>query len=205
MHAETNWIENTKAVGYWDDADEHEYQRWILNVMADARSCVTDDASLCFNHKCRWRKKVLLHPIDIVRTFYPWWTLRQEIIWRRAGSTTLNAKLFAPNDERIYWCVAGKEWIWNQDGASFLSVWDIPQDRVAGGHPCPFPPELAKRCVLALSRQDDIVLDPFAGSCTTLMAAKLSGRRAIGIEINEDYCKIAAERLRQGVLAFEDS
>ena len=47
------------------------------------------------------------------------------------------------------------------------------------------------------SAPGDIILDPFAGSGTTLVAAKQLGRKYIGIEINSDYCRIAEDRLRQ--------
>ena len=66
-------------------------------------------------------------------------------------------------------------------------------------HPTQKPVALMQWC-LGLAPDAKTILDPFAGSGTTLLAAKLEGRRAVGIEISEDYCRIAVERLRQGVL-----
>lgn len=69
------------------------------------------------------------------------------------------------------------------------------------GHPCPKPIGLWKWLLKRISISDrDVVLDPFMGSGTTLRAAKDLGRRAIGIEICEKYCEIAAKRLAQKVL-----
>jgi DNA modification methylase len=70
-------------------------------------------------------------------------------------------------------------------------------------HPCAKPIGFWKKLLLRGSvRESDIVLDPFMGSGTTLRAAKDLGRRAIGIEIEEKYCEIAAKRLSQKVLDF---
>jgi site-specific DNA-methyltransferase (adenine-specific) len=62
-------------------------------------------------------------------------------------------------------------------------------------HPAPFPVELPRRCIRLFSYRDDLVLDPFLGSGTTLAACRELGRRGIGFEIDPGYCKSAAERL----------
>lgn len=73
-------------------------------------------------------------------------------------------------------------------------------DGRAQGHPWPKPLDLFKKLVGHWSNEGQTVLDPFMGSGTTLRAAKDLGRKAIGIEIEERYCEIAANRLRQEVL-----
>lgn len=67
-------------------------------------------------------------------------------------------------------------------------------------HPCPKPLEWMQWAVVRASLAHETILDPFMGSGTTLRAAKDLGRRAIGIEIEERYCEIAAKRLGQEVL-----
>lgn len=70
-------------------------------------------------------------------------------------------------------------------------------------HPNEKPIELMKRLVLLHSQPGSLLLDPFAGSGTTLRAASDTGRRAVGIEADEAYCEIAAKRLSQQAFDFE--
>ena len=70
-------------------------------------------------------------------------------------------------------------------------------------HPTQKPLALMRWCLTHVPDAQTI-LDPFMGSGTTLVAAKLEGRKAVGIEINEKYCEIAVNRLRQRVLNFDE-
>jgi site-specific DNA-methyltransferase (adenine-specific) len=73
------------------------------------------------------------------------------------------------------------------------------------GHPCPRKIGHATFIAQLWSAPGETILDPFMGIGTTLRAAKDLGRRAIGIEIEERYCEIAATRLAQGVLNFKEA
>jgi site-specific DNA-methyltransferase (adenine-specific) len=82
------------------------------------------------------------------------------------------------------------------------TVWNLrPEHR--NGHPAPFPVELARRAIRLSSWPGEVVLDPFAGSGTTLLAARQLGRRAIGVEASERYCELAVSRLAQTAFDFE--
>lgn len=76
-------------------------------------------------------------------------------------------------------------------------VWVFPgqSKKGAGGHPAPFPVELPRRCIKLFSFVGDTVLDPFMGSGSTLIAASQNNRKGIGVEIDQDYCDIAINRL----------
>jgi DNA modification methylase len=80
------------------------------------------------------------------------------------------------------------------------NVWEIPTHVGDVGHPAPFPHALASDHIQSWSNPGDVVLDPFAGSGTTLKAAKELGRRFVGIEINAEYVEICQRRIAQEVL-----
>lgn len=85
---------------------------------------------------------------------------------------------------------------WNGGGRH--GVWHA--DAIHGEHPTQKPERLLLALVSDFTDPGEMILDPFAGLGTTLVAAKRLGRKAIGIEREEKYCELAASRLSQGVL-----
>lgn len=91
--------------------------------------------------------------------------------------------------------------------ASRFNIWDVKagwgqsaEEKIAFNHPAIFPEGLARDHILSWSNEGDIVLDPFCGSGTTMKMARKTGRRGIGIEINQEYCEIQVKRLEQRIL-----
>ena len=77
----------------------------------------------------------------------------------------------------------------------FQQIWNITGASTKH-HPAPFPLELAMRLVRMFSFTEDTVLDPFCGSGTTMVAALRAGRNSIGIDIDPEYCRMAARYLK---------
>lgn len=87
--------------------------------------------------------------------------------------------------------------------AWFRSIWtDLPGASTQRGHPAPFPVSLAERLIRMFSFAGDTVLDPFAGSGTTLHAAARAGRHSLGGEVEAQYVTLAAANLSRALAAL---
>jgi modification methylase len=128
------------------------------------------------------------------------WLVRQEIVWDRMIAANIRGWRFWQVDERIYWLYKPKNN--NNIGDELLSkhalltsIWRFPPER-KNPHPAPFPLALPARIIHALLNDaDGVVIDPYSGSGTSLVAAKLLGKDYIGIDISEDYIIHAHHRL----------
>lgn len=96
-------------------------------------------------------------------------------------------------------CLTAKEWIKCQ-----LGVWEFNYEkrdiRDKSKHPATFPISLARRCIELFSHESELVVDPFLGSGTTLLAARDANRNAVGFDINPSYIALTQERLSQETL-----
>ena len=86
------------------------------------------------------------------------------------------------------------------EGRNKRSVWEIATQPFKEAHFATFPEALVKPCILAGSPPDGTVLDPFGGSGTVGVVARKAGRRAVLIELNEDYCAMMRDRMGQTVM-----
>lgn len=86
-----------------------------------------------------------------------------------------------------------------------MNIWRVNSTSLESersNHTAPFPESLARDHILSWSNEGDVVLDPFAGSGTTLKMSRAMGRHFVGIEVNPDYVEICRKRLAQKVLEF---
>lgn len=119
------------------------------------------------------------------------------LVWDKRDASTVNS-------------MADCELIWSNCGGParlFHHLWNgfarASEKDIARVHPTQKPVALMVWLLEQFSRPGDVILDPYMGSGTTLVAAKMLGRKAIGVEIEERYCEIAVRRLQQQVMTFD--
>ena len=136
-----------------------------------------------------------------------WW-LRSEIIWSKPNAHPESVRDRPTKaHETVFLLSKNKDYYYNVDavrgpnGRRLRTTWEIPTEprkRYNGAlddHPAIMPATLAQRCVEITSRRGDIVLDPYAGSGTTLLAAKYLGRRWVGIELKPAFVDLITRRV----------
>jgi modification methylase len=186
------------ANGYEGDIDampHEEYSAWQTQVLSLCWASLSDTGAIFYNHKPRPMNGVLKLPID----YGVGLPLRQIIIWDRDTGMNFSSHHFLPKHEWIVvWAKSGWR-LPDQKVSGIGDVWHISPE-TKGDHPAPFPIKLPSTAITAV--EPKLVLDPFAGSGTTLRAAKNLGVRCIGIEQSERYCELIVARLGQEVLAL---
>ena len=136
-----------------------------------------------------------------------WW-LRSEVVWCKPNAhpesvrdrpTKAHETVFLLSKNQNYYY--DEEAVRGPNGRRLRTIWEIPTEprKRSNGedHPAVMPMALARRCVRMTSRAGDFVLDPYAGSGTTLLAAQGMDRRWVGVELKEKYVRLIERRLRE--------
>ena len=194
-------VKNVVYDTYKDAVSEPEYQQNQVNVLDEIYRVTAPGGSFFYNHKIRWDRGNMYHPMDWLRKTK--WTVKQEIIWDRMIAGNIRGWRFWQVEERIYWLykpigdhLIGKE-LESKD-AKLTSIWrGVPENGRKNPHPAPFPLWLPARVIISIlgTETQGIVLDPYIGSGTTAVAAKLLGHKYIGIDRSEEYIKMTNDRL----------
>ena len=135
------------------------------------------------------------------------------IVWyKRNAFPNITQRMLCESTEHLIWAVNNtqkdaKNWIFNyntlkkmNNGKQMRNMWDIPMtptsERKHGKHPSQKPIEIVERLLLAASKENEVIIDPFVGSGTLPVVAKKNGRKFIGIDNNKEYIDLCKKRLK---------
>jgi len=193
-------VANVKYKGASDKLPEDLYQKNQVEVLDEIFRIIKPGGSFFYNHKIRWERGKLLHPMDWIRKTK--WIIRQEVIWDRMIAANIRGWRFWQVEERIYWLYKpkGNHYIGEElkpKHALLTSIWRFSPER-ENPHPAPFPLALPVRCIFSVmdETRGGLVIDPYCGSGTTLVAAKILGHNFIGIDISKEYVEFSEKRLK---------
>lgn len=183
--------------GAHDDAmDQDAYDAWQREVLAECWR--VSRLAVFYNHRPRVEHGVLRDPLGNEFGI----PLRQRIIWNRGTGIDVNLRAFCTRGEYVFFFAKPAMLLVSHAASGMGDVWDLGIEYGVKGHPAPFPVSLPTRCIEATGAKS--VLDPFAGSGSTLRAASDLRITGVGIELEAKFCALAVSRLAQGALDFGD-
>ncbi|BAI61698.1 putative DNA methylase [Methanocella paludicola SANAE] len=207
---------------YDDDLTLDEYRALLFCVWEEVYRVLVPGGRVCLNVANLGRKPYLpLHAFMAEDLLKAGFLMRGEVIWNKAsaaGTSTAwgswqSAKNPTLRDVHEYILVFSKQSYSRTPGdkrstitkEEFLeytkSVWSFGSESAKKiGHPAPYPVELPSRCIKLYTFEGDVVLDPFIGSGTTAVAAKMLDRHYVGYEVDEEYVELARRRLKNHFL-----
>ncbi len=202
---------------YDEDLTLDEYLGMLMRVWQETYRVLVPGGRACINLANLGRKPYIpLHSFIIEQMLSIGFLMRGEIIWDKAASASpstawgswcsaSNPVLRDVHEYILVFCKDGfrrpkedrENTIKKEDFLAWTkSVWQFQAVQARKiGHPAPFPVELPHRCIQLYTYRGDVVLDPFAGSGTSCLAAKEDNRSFVGYEINPQYCELAKARL----------
>jgi DNA modification methylase len=185
---------------YKDDLKDFDYRKFIFKSIDE---CLNVSRYVFWNMQMLSGNKGVVVEIPYKYSQY----LKDIFIWKKQSVSQISKDVMAKGFEFVF--IFGDD-----DSMKFYST-NFPKNNYVPNiqnwykresipeHHATFPIEMPTYFIQHFSRPRTVILDPFMGSGTTLVAAKELGRKAIGIEIEEKYCEIAAERLSQEVFSFD--
>lgn len=203
-----------KVMQEWDDYSFDTYMEFTHDWLAEAKRLLKPTGSM-------WIFGTY-HNIGIINVICQMLGIEiiNEVIWYKKNAfPNLAGRRLTASHETILWCNKGmkkrnyyfnyeysKEGDFSYDtlkapGKQMRTVWDISNNKekeelAYGKHPTQKPIRILKRMIELSSHEGDMMLTPFSGAGSECVAAKMTGRQYIGIELEEKYCAIAEDRLR---------
>lgn len=202
-----------KVMQEWDDFTFESYMTFTKAWLTEAKRILKPTGSM-------WIFGTY-HNIGVINVICQMLGIEiiNEVIWyKRNAFPNLAGRRLTASHETILWCNKGgkkREYYFDYEysksgdfsydglktpGKQMRTVWDISNNKekselAYGKHPTQKPIRILKRMIKLASREGDIILTPFSGSGSECVAAKMTGRKYIGIELDNSYCEIAANRL----------
>lgn len=178
------------------DFNEH-YTRHIFNIASDIETSILKSIKHMYLfdiyiwNRTNPRKGLMFGSYPYPRNFYAQNTMEFISVFVKDGKPINNLPDKIKNQSKL----TQKEWL-----KFTKQIWDIPvpnkKDLAFGSHCAIMPEEIVERCIRLFTFADDVVLDPFAGSGTTLKVAKEWGRKYVGYEVVKSYSKLINDKLK---------